>query len=165
MIPMTLRFARLCTLGVLMLGALTQPGIAVQPDERLSDPVQEARARALSRELRCVVCQNQSIDESNADIARDLRLIVRERLVAGDTDGQVLDFLSARYGDYVLLKPPVRPATYLLWFGPAAILLLGGGALAMRGRRRTHPTAAAPLSDEERRRLNALLTDREGSAS
>src|SRR3546814_6727246 len=91
-------------------------------------PVLEQRARDLSAEIRCVVCQNESIDSSNAEIARELRLLVRERLVAGNSDQQVLDYLVARYGDFVLLRPPMKPATYLLWFGPFLILLIGGGA-------------------------------------
>src|SRR5580658_5618092 len=99
---------------------------AVEPSERLADPALEARARAISRELRCLVCQNESIDESNADLAHDLRLLLRQRLAAGDTDRQAIDFIVNRYGDFVLLKPPVEPATYFLWFGPAALLIVGG---------------------------------------
>ncbi|MDJ0897067.1 MAG: cytochrome c-type biogenesis protein CcmH, partial [Alphaproteobacteria bacterium] len=95
------------------------PAVAVvSPDEMLDDPALEARARALSKELRCLVCQNESIDESDADLARDLRKIVRERLVAGDTDDEVIGYLTARYGDFVLLNPPVKPLTWALWFGP-----------------------------------------------
>ncbi len=135
------------------------PGGAVLPDEVLDDPALEARARELSREIRCLVCQNESIDSSNAELARDLRILVRERLTAGDSDQQVLDYLVARYGDYVLLRPPVKPATYLLWFGPALLLLLGGAAVVryFRPRRGNPPAAAAPLSDHERTRLKALL--------
>src|SRR3546814_8109266 len=96
---------------------LAAPALAVEPSEMLDDPVLEQRARDLSAEIRCVVCQNESIDSSNAEIARELRLLVRERLVAGDSDQQVLDYLVARYGDFVLLRPPMKPATYLLWFG------------------------------------------------
>jgi len=137
------------------------PGSAVLPDEVLDDPVLEARARELSREIRCLVCQNESIDSSNADLARDLRVLVRERLTAGDSDRQVLDYLVARYGDYVLLRPPVKPATYLLWFGPALLLLLGGLVVVLYFRPRRDPTlaTAAPLSDQERRRLDALLEE------
>jgi cytochrome c-type biogenesis protein CcmH len=108
----------LLALGLVL---LIQPAWAVLPDERLADPALETRARSLGQELRCLVCQNQSIDDSNADLAHDLRLIVRERLVAGDSDAQVLDYLRQRYGDYVLLRPPVTPGTWLLWFGPAAV--------------------------------------------
>jgi cytochrome c-type biogenesis protein CcmH len=131
---------------------------AVNPDERLADPVLEARARALGKSLRCLVCQNQSIDDSNADLAHDLRVIVRERLTAGDTDAQVLAYLQARYGNYVLLKPPVDPATWVLWFGPPAMLLVGAVVLVLR--RRAQPTAPAPLAPEERARVEELLTGR-----
>src|ERR1700751_4574206 len=104
---------------------LAAPAFAVQPDEILPDPVLEARARDLSRELRCMVCQNQSIDDSDAPLARDLRLLVRDRLKAGDSDRQVLDFLTARYGAFVLLKPPLEWTTVLLWFGPPGLLVIG----------------------------------------
>jgi cytochrome c-type biogenesis protein CcmH len=130
---------------------------AVNPDERLADPTLEARARALSKELRCMVCQNESIDDSNADLAHDLRVIVRQRLVAGDTDPQVLDYMRARYGDFVLLRPPVDRATWVLWFGPFAVLLAGGGAIFLAIRTRRSVTPAAALSDDERSRLEALL--------
>ena len=98
------------------------PAHAIQPDEVLADPALEARAREIGRELRCLVCQNQSIDDSDADLARDLRVLVRERLQAGDSDRQVVDYVVSRYGDFVLLRPPVKPATYALWFGPLLIL-------------------------------------------
>lgn len=138
---------------------LALPVHAVQPDEVLDDPVLEERARDLSAEIRCLVCQNESIDASNAQLARDLRILVRERLVAGDTDQQVLDFLVARYGDYVLLRPPVKGTTALLWFGPIVVLLLAGGIIAVRTRAsRSRPsTAPAALSDEEKARVEALL--------
>src|SRR6185312_12072380 len=109
---------------------------AVQPDEMLPNPVLEARARHLSKELRCMVCQNQSIDDSDAPLARDIRLLVRERLTAGDSDGQVLDFLTARYGDFVLLKPPFAWRTAALWLTPLAVLLIGAGGLIVVLRRR-----------------------------
>ena len=154
--------APVAALVLLLLAALTaQPGGAVQPDEILDDPVLEARARVLSQNIRCLVCQNESIDSSNADLARDLRVLVRERLVAGDSDQEVFDFLVARYGDFVLLTPPVRPGTYLLWFGPFVLLLLGAAAVAfffLRQRRR--PVAGpAPLSDDEQDRLARLLDE------
>jgi cytochrome c-type biogenesis protein CcmH len=134
---------------------------AVQPDEILDDPALEARARAISQDIRCLVCQNQSIDDSDADLARDLRLIVRERLVAGDSDAEVKQFLVARYGDYVLLEPPVKPSTYVLWFGPAAILLVAAGGIGQFFRRRRARSAAPPpLTAEERQRLATLLDDR-----
>lgn len=107
------------------------PAVAVQPDEVMADPVMEQRARVISRQLRCLVCQGEDIDESAAGLARDLRLLVRERLRAGDTDDEVLAFVQDRYGDYVLMKPPVRPATYLLWLTPF-LVLLGGGFVAFR---------------------------------
>ncbi len=134
------------------------PAFAVQPDEILPDAALETRARALSGELRCMVCQNQSIDDSDAPLARDLRLLVRERLVAGDSDGQVLDFLTARYGQFVLLKPRVGWDTALLWGAPVGVLLVGGVAIVVALRRRTDLSAPAtpPLTDDETRRLNEL---------
>ncbi|MGD1885758.1 MAG: cytochrome c-type biogenesis protein [Cohaesibacteraceae bacterium] len=138
--------------------AFMAPAHAVQPDEVLDDPVLEERARDLSAEIRCLVCQNESIDDSNAQLARDLRLLVRERLVAGDSDREVLDFLVARYGDFVLLRPPVNAATALLWFGPALVLVIAATAILLRTRRRRR-VAGAPvaLTEEEKARLQALL--------
>ena len=135
--------------------------LAVQPEEMLKDPKLEARARELSRELRCMVCQNQSIDESEAPLARDLRLLVRERLSKGDTDQQVLDFLVARYGEFVLLKPPLESKTIILWALPPVALLAGAISLffAVR-RRRTVQLEPATLSIEERHRLSTLVDDR-----
>ena len=129
---------------------------AVEPSEMLKDPVLEARARAISQELRCLVCQNQSIDDSNADLAHDLRVIVRQRLSAGDSDQQVKDYLTARYGDFVLLNPPVKTKTLILWAGPAILLLLGIAIIAFAARRR-RSLAAAPLSEDERKRLARLM--------
>ena len=134
---------------------------AVEPDEILDDPALEARARTLSKGIRCLVCQNEAIDSSNADLARELRILVRERLVVGDSDDQVLDFLVERYGDFVLMEPPVKPTTWLLWFGPAALLLLGGAAVAVSFRRRARAVAAAPLTMEEQARVARLLEERE----
>ena len=150
----------LCLLSLLLLAA--PAWAATTPGEMLKDPALEARARTIGKELRCLVCQNQSIDDSDADLAKDLRRIVRERLVAGDGDQQVLDFLVARYGDFVLLKPPIMPSTWLLWFGPAAVLLVGGGLIAAfyRGRRRA--PAVAELSTAERARLERLLAGGDG---
>jgi cytochrome c-type biogenesis protein CcmH len=139
---------------------LAAPALAVLPDERLADPALEARARTLSQELRCLVCQNQSIDDSNADLAHDLRVLVRERLTAGDSDTQVLAYLTSRYGDYVLLRPPVKPATLLLWFGPPLLLLAGiiGGVVAPTRRHRSSIAAGtAALSEDERRRVRDLM--------
>ena len=129
---------------------------AVEPGEMLKDPALEGRARAISQEIRCLVCQNQSIDDSNADLAHDLRLIVRERLTAGDSDRQVRDYLVARYGDFVLLDPPLKKKTIFLWGGPALVLLLGIAIIAGAARRR-RAVAAVPLSKEERQRLARLL--------
>jgi len=134
---------------------------AVQPDEVLEDPILEARAREISAELRCVVCQNQSIDDSNAEIARDLRLLVRERLVEGDTSEQVLDYVVARYGDFVLLRPPWQPNTYLLWLGPPimAIVIATLAVLFLRTyqSRRSAGLSPEPLSPDDRAELNALV--------
>jgi cytochrome c-type biogenesis protein CcmH len=135
---------------------------AVQPDEIMSDPAKEARARDLSRELRCMVCQNQSIDDSEAPLARDLRLLVRERIAAGDSDAQVLDFLVARYGEFVLLKPRLEPHTYLLWLLPPLALAGGGVALWLHNRRRMRSAAAEDqslrqLTAEEEARLEHLI--------
>jgi cytochrome c-type biogenesis protein CcmH len=135
------------------------PTLAVQPDEVLPDPALEARARAVSRELRCMVCQNQSIDDSDAPLARDLRLLVRERLQAGDSDKGVLDFLVARYGEFVLLKPRVAWHTALLWAAPAAALIAGLGAIVLASRRRrTLTEETAPLTPDEQRRLDRIIT-------
>jgi cytochrome c-type biogenesis protein CcmH len=144
------------------------PALAVQPDEILADPALESRARELSRELRCMVCQNQSIDDSDAPLARDLRLLVRERLTAGDSDRQVLDFLTARYGQFVLLKPRFGWDTALLWLAPAAVLLLGGAALVSLLRRRRRAQAVPdeqPLTEAETRRLTELLREDEPSTT
>ena len=142
--------------------AIASPTFAVQPDEVMKDPAKEARARELSRELRCMVCQNQSIDDSEAPLARDLRLLVRERIAAGDSNKQVIDFLVARYGEYVLLKPRFEPQTLLLWL--LTPLALGGGALGLwwqYRRRRFGAEAAAgerlELTAEEQARLEKLL--------
>jgi cytochrome c-type biogenesis protein CcmH len=133
--------------------------MAVDPREMLDDPVLEARAREVSKGLRCLVCQNQSIDDSDAGLARDLRLLVRQRLTAGDSNQQVIDYVVSRYGDFVLLKPPFKGATYILWFGPPVIVGLGILAvfLFFRRRQRTPSSQPPPLSAEEKRRLRALL--------
>ncbi|WP_114392227.1 cytochrome c-type biogenesis protein [Oleisolibacter albus] len=146
---------------------LAGPAFAVLPDEKLADPALEARAREISQELRCLVCQNQSIDDSNAPLARDLRVLVRERLAAGDSNGQVLQYLTDRYGDFVLLKPPVRPYTWVLWFGPFALLLVAGAGTAfyLRNRRSEAVQAAAGLTAEEEARLQALLATDAGDGA
>lgn len=150
---------RLLRFVILMTCLLAPNGqAATNPDEVLADPVLEQRARALSRQLRCLVCQNQSIDDSDAELAHDLRQIVRERLVAGDSDGQIISFLTARYGDFVLLKPPVKPATWGLWFGPAVVLVVAAGGIAVYlRRRRQDPPSPTPLSADERAQLDALV--------
>jgi cytochrome c-type biogenesis protein CcmH len=140
---------------------VTLPALGTEPSEMLKDPALEARARDIGRALRCVVCQNQSIDDSSAEVARDMRRAVRERVSAGDSDRQVFDFMVARYGDYVLLQPPFRAGTLVLWLGGPLVLLLAGGALLLAARRRRAVVAAtpAPLSDEERKRVDGLLQD------
>jgi len=136
--------------------------MAVEPDEILADPALEARARALSAELRCMVCQNQSIDDSNAPLARDLRVLVRERIVAGDSDGEVIDFLVARYGEFILLRPPFGASTVLLWAVAPAVLIIGGIVAIFVFRRRRLTIEAEPLDEAEKRRLAAILEpDRE----
>src|SRR6202790_3772942 len=134
---------------------------AVQPDEIMSDLVKESRARDLSRELRCMVCQNQSIDDSEAPLARDLRLLVRERIAAGDSDAQVIDFLVTRYGEFVLLRPRLEPHTLVLWLLPPLALAGGGVALWLQNRRRYGSAAAASvaLTPDEQARLAALMSD------
>lgn len=141
--------------AVLALGT-PSTGFAVQPDEVLADPALEARARAISAELRCMVCQNQSIDDSDAELARDLRVIVRERLSAGDTNEEVVDFVVARYGEFVLLKPQFNARNALLWSAPFAILLLGGIFVVFRWRRPTREQPAS-LSRAEEQRLKDIL--------
>jgi cytochrome c-type biogenesis protein CcmH len=133
---------------------------AVTPEEMLKDPGQEARARALSTGLRCMVCQNQSIDDSDADLAHDIRVLLRERIVAGDSDEAVMKFLVARYGDFILLKPPVNLETILLWAVPFATLLLGGVGIFIASRR-NRVSAAPPitLSEDEQRQLQRLLAE------
>jgi cytochrome c-type biogenesis protein CcmH len=161
-----MRRAAFSSLKVVSLWALTawlalaamQPATAVQPDEILKDQALETRARALSRELRCLVCQNQSIDDSDADLARDLRLLVRERLTAGDSDAQVLDFLVARYGEFVLLRPRFAWHNAVLWITPVAVLIAGAIAMFVTLRRRRAASAAvAPLTAEEERRLAEVI--------
>lgn len=152
--------AALVGLVLLLSGLLAAPALAVMPDEVLSDPALESRARALSRDLRCLVCQNQSIDDSNAGLARDLRVLVRERLTAGDTDAQVIDYVVARYGDYVLLRPPVNERTLALWAAPGVIVLLSGGLVLFWLIRRPRVAGeAVALSAQEEARLAKVLAD------
>jgi cytochrome c-type biogenesis protein CcmH len=149
------RAARLALLALLL---SFSPALAVQPDEQLADPVLEARARDISAGLRCLVCQNQSIDDSNAPLARDLRLLVRERLEAGDSDSEVRDYLVARYGDFILLRPRFAPYTLILWLTPAAVLVVGAIAAVRRFRRRD--AASEALSEEEEAKLARILGDK-----
>ena len=161
----------------------TSPAWAVNPDEVLADPALESRARELSKELRCLVCQNQSIDDSDADLAKDLRVLVRERLTKGDSDAEVVEFVVSRYGDFVLLKPPFKATTLVLWLGP--LVIAGFGLLAIfvffrprtitramirasrqlgaegadAGAEATAPQTPAPLSEDEKRRIEALMKD------
>jgi cytochrome c-type biogenesis protein CcmH len=141
--------------------ACISPAHAVRPDEMLPDPVLEKRARTVGEELRCLVCRNQSIEDSEADLAHDLRVLVRQRITAGDSDTQIVGYIRSRYGDFVLLRPPLTIGTALLWGGPALILLLGGVAVArFYYGRRTDPTPP-PLSPDERRQLAAVLAQSE----
>jgi len=149
------RAARLSCI-CLLLAVLAMPAGAVEPDEMLQDRGLEARARKISQELRCLVCQNQSIDDSNAALAKDLRVLVRERLSAGDSDEAVLSFVEARYGEFVLLRPKLNAHTLLLWLAPA-LLLLGAVVGVLRRARRSPAPAAAPLTEAEQRRLAELL--------
>jgi cytochrome c-type biogenesis protein CcmH len=153
--------ARTVTLTCLLLLA-PLAARAVQPDEIMMDPRLEARARALSAQLRCLVCQNESIDESHADLARDLRVLVRERLQAGDSDDKIRAFLVLRYGDFILLKPPFKLETWLLWGAPFLILLAGGGIIFVARRRQKSLAQANSLSEAERATLEAMLGE-EGS--
>jgi cytochrome c-type biogenesis protein CcmH len=146
---------------LLALGGIA-PSYAINPDEILDDPVLEARARGLTIQLRCLVCQNQSIDDSDAELARDLRLLVRERLTLGDSDPAVIEFVVARYGDFVLLRPPFKLSTLLLWGTPIAALLIGFAVVLIRSRRKAPATA---LTGAEEKALEALLDKMDGGAS
>jgi cytochrome c-type biogenesis protein CcmH len=152
------RFFALFAIGVLI--AFSAPSLATEPDEILPDPAQEARARDLSQHLRCVVCQNQSIDDSNAELARDLRILLRERIRAGDSDKAAIDYIVARYGNFVLLKPPLQPSTLLLWFGPGLVLVMALAGYWMLIRKPATDAAgdrAETLTAAEREELEAIL--------
>jgi cytochrome c-type biogenesis protein CcmH len=155
-----LRHRLFAALAFCALTAIAAPSKAVEPDEVLADPAQEARARDLSENLRCLVCQNQSIDDSNADLARDLRLLLRERIKAGDSDKAAIDYIVARYGNFVLLKPPLQVDTALLWFGPGLVLLLAlaGYWMLIRGRLNQPADSPKKLTEAEREQLQAILT-------
>ena len=142
-----------------LLGAAT--AAAVEPDEIMDDPLLETRARTISAEVRCLVCQNESIDSSNADLARELRVLIRERLTAGDSDDQVKDYLVDRYGDFVLFRPPFKPATYLLWFAPPLLLVLAliGVMVYLRGQGQSAARGTAALTPAEKARLSQLLEE------
>lgn len=154
---------KLAMLFVILTLTMVPSAHAVNPDEVLADPALEKRARELSTHLRCLVCQNQTIDDSDADLARDLRLLVRERLTAGDDDNQVLDYLVARYGEFVLLNPRLSVSTYLLWGTPIALILIGGFVLIVSMRKRSKRTAV-PLTEEEQAALAKILDDRDQPA-
>jgi cytochrome c-type biogenesis protein CcmH len=155
---------RIAAVAALLLAVVLAPGPAgaVEPDEVLPDPALEARAREVSKELRCLVCQNQSIDDSDAELARDLRVLVRERVAAGDSNEEVMTYVVSRYGDFVLLRPPFKSSTYLLWLGPALILVVGLVAIGLFYRRRRLAGAddgAPGLSESERARLARLMDE------
>ena len=142
-----------------VLAVIAAAALAVEPGEVLKDPALEARARTLSSEIRCLVCQNQSIDESNADLARDMRRLVRERLRAGDSDRAIRDYLIKRYGDFVMLRPPVKRSTWLLWFGPGLVLLIAAGVMIVYFRNRRRTPSMDALDKDEQARLDVLLAE------
>ena len=147
-----------------MLWAASLPAYAIYVDPPLPDPAQEERAQELMRILRCLVCQNQAIHDSNAPLARDLRVLVRERIAAGDTDEQAIDYIVERYGDWVLLNPPFKATTLALWFGPVLVFLLGAASIVVYQRRhRAEAVAAPPLTADERKRLDRLMDDGSGA--
>jgi len=148
-----------------LLIALAGMAAAVEPDEILDDPALEARAREISKDIRCVVCQNEPIDSSNAGVARDLRLLIRERLVAGDSDDEVRQYLVDRYGDYVLFKPPFKPSTYALWLAPFVLLGLGSVAAGAALRRRSMRAGAEALNAEDEARVAELMARYDGDQS
>ena len=150
--------AHLFCLSAALLFLTVLPAFSVEPSERLADPALESRARAISATLRCLVCQNESIDDSAASLAHDIRVLLRERLAAGDSDAQAVQAIVDRYGDFVLLNPPIRPATYVLWFGPAALLLISlAGTIIWLRRRGAVQATPAPLTEAEKQRLDNLL--------
>jgi cytochrome c-type biogenesis protein CcmH len=147
--------------GLVLAVGLSGSALAVTPGEMLDDPALEARARTLSAELRCMVCQNQSIDDSDAPLAHDLRVLLRERIAAGDSDEAVMDFLVARYGEFILLKPRLSAQTALLWAAPVVLLVLGGvAAFGVMRRRKASPAIPTSLSREETVELDRILSDR-----
>lgn len=151
--------------AALMLASLPFVVGAVEPDEILADPALEARAREISKDLRCVVCQNQDIDSSNAGVARDLRLLVRERLIKGDTDQEVIKFIRARYGDFVLLKPPFKTETYALWMAPVVLFLIGAGGVVAILSKASRRKGTEALSEDEERAVAEMLAEENGMGS
>lgn len=147
---------------VILLLTLARPVWAIGPDEMLQDRALEARAHAIGLSLRCVVCRSESIEESDADLARDIRILVRERLTAGDTDQQVVAYIVSRYGDFVLLKPPIKPETWALWFGPALLIVIAGTVIFVRSRRK-RIVNQPPLTSEEEEALASLIENGERS--
>jgi len=148
---------------ILAMVACAWPAFAVNPDEVLADPALEARARALSAQLRCMVCQNQSIDDSNAELAKDLRLLVRERLENGDSDDAVIDYVVSRYGEFVLLKPRFEMKTLILWGAPLLLFLAGASVMVVSARKRTGKEIGSGLTPAEQARLDAVLSEDEQS--
>ena len=150
-------------LAALVVTVAVTPALAVQPDEMLDDPQKEQRAQELGEEIRCVVCQNQAIEESNAPLAADMRQLLRERIKAGDSNAEIKAYLTDRYGDFVLLKPPMKPATYALWYGPFVVVALGavGIVVYFRRRRAAAATTTERLSQAEERRLRDVLKERD----
>lgn len=153
------RCARLVAAGLVAGVMAAAPAAAVQPDEVLDDPALEARAREISKEVRCLVCQNESIDDSNAELARDLRLVVRERLLAGDSDDEVEQFLVDRYGEFVLLRPPFTAGNAVIWLAGPVLLIVGGTVAFLFMRRRPETAPDRPLSEAERAELERVLGD------
>jgi len=150
-------------LAAFLMSVAVTPVLAVQPDEMLDDPQKEQRAQELGEQIRCVVCQNQAIEESNAPLAADMRQLLRERIKAGDSNAEIKAYLTDRYGDFVLLKPPMKPATYALWYGPFVVVALGavGIVVYFRRRRAAATTTTERLSQAEERRLREVLKERD----
>ena len=155
--------SRIRALSLVVLSYLiyAQPIMAVQPNERLADPLLEERARMLSQNIRCLVCQNQSIDDSNATLAKDLRVLVREKLTAGATNDEIFDFLVDRYGDFILLNPPFKPSTYVLWYGPLIFLIVGLLMTVLIMKKSKRRASEKPLSQAERVSLSKLLEQKD----
>ena len=155
--------SRIRAFSLVALGCLIyiQPIMAVEPNERLADPLLEERARMLSQNIRCLVCQNQSIDDSNATLAKDLRVLVREKLTAGATNDEIFDFLVDRYGDFILLNPPFKPTTYVLWYGPLIFLIFGILMVVLIMKRSNRRSFEKPLSQEEQASLSKLLEQKD----